>query len=78
MAQEKRRIYTEVEATKYLCLAITTLRRLRCQRKISYHRSATGGVYFTQEDLDNYALANYYPADFEIQSRAELAALNSK
>jgi predicted ATPase len=50
---ERRKIYTEREASAYLRLSLVTLWRLRKAGKINFHRFNSKIIY-TSDDLENY------------------------
>jgi DNA-binding transcriptional MerR regulator len=54
-----QQIYTNKEASQYLRLSVTTLRRERQKGNITFRRSTpTSKVFYTKEDLNNYLERN--------------------
>lgn len=54
---EKRKIYTDVEASKYLRISQVSLWRLRKAGKITFRR-VTSKIIYLQEDLDDFLNQN--------------------
>lgn len=73
ITQEKsiERIFSIVDAAKYLLIQKSTLYKYTSQGKIAHYKPNNKTIYFKKADLDNWAFKNRSSSNDEIEAKAE-------
>ncbi len=71
LKQQQDKVFTLLEATKYLDVSRSYLYKLTCYNKIPHYKPQGKRIYFSKNELDTWLMTNPVRTEQEIENQAD-------